>query len=285
MTRENHSDDAAAHALDALSNEERAGHERALEHDAELRVSQAGFDAVSEQLADAAPPIAPPADMKARLMASLAELPQHEAESPTESADDVSTRGPEPHENSEPERQGSESRESDAAPHAESPTPAERRARRRWYTRPVTIVVAAAAASALIFAGGAAVGTLVTENTVSTQSAAADKLAAINAASDVQRTSIQADGTSATVVWSESLELSAVVMDGLPSAPDGNVYEAWYIGESGAVAAGTFDADSDTTWHVLDGAFTPGTVIGITVEPDGGSEQPTTDPIMVFETA
>src|SRR5699024_3606637 len=159
--------------------------------------------------------------------------PQHEAESATESADDASTRGPELHENSEPEQQGSESRESDATPDAEYPTSAEQRARRPWDTRPVTIVVAAAGASAVSFAGGAAVGTRVTGNTVSAQSATADKLAAINAASDVQRTSIQADGTSATVVWSESLELSAVVMDGLPSAPDGKVYEAWYFGESG----------------------------------------------------
>ena len=48
--------------------------------------------------------------------------------------------------------------------------------------------------------------------------------------------------------------------------------------------AGTFDVAGGETWRVLEGSFTPGTVVGITVEPAGGSPQPTTDPIVAIET-
>ena len=36
--------------------------------------------------------------------------------------------------------------------------------------------------------------------------------------------------------------------------------------------------------RVLEGEFVPGTAVGITVEPAGGSEQPTTEPIAVIAT-
>ncbi|QPZ38008.1 anti-sigma factor [Paramicrobacterium chengjingii] len=275
MTRDKDAE-AAAHALDADSAEERAAFDDALTSDASLRRKQAEFDDVARELADATAPVAPPDGMKSRLMSAISDLPQH---TPEPAADVPLEAGP----TAEPQH-GAHGHDSSSV--ATPMTPAEKRAQRRWYTRPATIAVAAVAASALIFAGGTLIGTVVTNDSVTAQSEAADKLAAINAADDTQSTSVESGGTSATVVWSESLGLSAVVMQGLPDAPDGKVYEAWYIDDSGAVAAGTFVANTnETTWHVLDGAFSPGTVIGITVEPQGGSDQPTSDPIMVFETA
>lgn len=272
MTREN-DPDAAAHALDALSDEERARHEQAVERDPALRASQDEFDTVAAQLAAVASPVAPPDEMKARLMAAIAELPQQDpAAAQARRPSDVQGAG------------ADQDDAADAGERAAPPTRAEQRARRRWYARPPMIALTAAAAAALVFAGGAVVGTLVTGDSPA-QSTAADKLASINAAPDVQRTQLQADGIAAALVWSESLELSAVVMDNLPAAPNGSVYEAWYIDEDGAAPAGTFAADAGTTWHVLDGAFTPGATIGITVEPEGGSDQPTSDPIMAIETS
>jgi anti-sigma-K factor RskA len=35
---------------------------------------------------------------------------------------------------------------------------------------------------------------------------------------------------------------------------------------------------------VLEGSFTPGVAVGVTVEPEGGSPQPTTEPIVVIPT-
>ena len=46
----------------------------------------------------------------------------------------------------------------------------------------------------------------------------------------------------------------------------------------------SFDANGGETWRVLDGSFSPGVAVGVTVEPEGGSAQPTTDPIVVIAT-
>ena len=110
-------------------------------------------------------------------------------------------------------------------------------------------------------------------------------LAEINAASDVQRAKVSMDDATATLVWSGELGKSALLVDGLGSLPSDKVYELWYIGEGGPVSAGTFSAANGTTWRVLDGAMSAGDKVGVTVEPQGGSKQPTTDPIMVIETA
>jgi hypothetical protein len=40
---------------------------------------------------------------------------------------------------------------------------------------------------------------------------------------------------------------------------------------------------SGTTWRILKGRFTPGDTVGVTVEPAGGSKQPTTAPIMTMD--
>jgi anti-sigma-K factor RskA len=61
------------------------------------------------------------------------------------------------------------------------------------------------------------------------------------------------------------------------------VYELWYIGESSPRAAGTFIVDAGgRSWFVLTGAMHAGDAVGVTVEPVGGSEQPTTDPVVAI---
>lgn len=158
---------------------------------------------------------------------------------------------------------------------------AERKARARWMTRPITALASAAAVIALLVGGGV-VATTITQNTE--RQAQADQLAAINAAGDVQRAVVDLDAGSATLVWSNELASSALIVDGLAPLPADRVYELWYIGESGPRPAGTFTApESGETWRVLEGEMHSGDVVGVTIEPRGGSEQPTTDPIIVIE--
>ena len=85
-------------------------------------------------------------------------------------------------------------------------------------------------------------------------------------------------------MWSEQLGRSAVQAAGLPDVGDDRTYELWYIDASGATPAGTFDPARGAAYVVLDGEFEPGLVVGVTVEPAGGSDAPTTDPIAAFET-
>ena len=90
-------------------------------------------------------------------------------------------------------------------------------------------------------------------------------------------------GGDAKVIWSIDLERSAVLIDGLPALEDGKTYQLWYIDQNGPRGAGTFDVSSDepTAWRVLDGAMSSVDSVGLTVEPSGGSDAPTTDPILV----
>lgn len=160
---------------------------------------------------------------------------------------------------------------------------AEQKARARWMSRPLTALASAAAVIALLVGGGL-VTTAITQTTE--RQAQADQLAAINAASDVQRTVAELDGGSATLIWSAQLASSVLVVDGLEPLPIDRVYELWYIDDAGPRSAGTFTMPaSGEAWRVLEGELRAGDVVGVTVEPRGGSEAPTTDPVLVISRA
>jgi anti-sigma-K factor RskA len=63
----------------------------------------------------------------------------------------------------------------------------------------------------------------------------------------------------------------------LAPAPAGKTYEAWVIGSSGPIPAGTFKGGGTVVLD-LTAQARPGDQVAITVEPAGGSEQPTTKP-------
>ena len=88
----------------------------------------------------------------------------------------------------------------------------------------------------------------------------------------------------ATLVWSGALGRSALIATDLPELPSGKTYELWYIRDGQATAAGTMNATggSDATWRVLTGRMAAGDTVGVTVEPRGGSKQPTTPPIVAI---
>lgn len=243
---------AAAYALDALEPAERARFE-----------AEASPEALEEarQLADtatllAADEVAPPPSLRASVLDAIAREPRRAAPSALSRPDaSAAARAEEPR--------------------ASTPAagPAERRARARW--RPARALGAVAAGSALLL-GGVAIGTQLGGD--SRQEA----LGALVAASDAQRSEVElADGGVATVVWSPEREQSAILFDGLPAAPEGSTYQAWFIDEAGARSAGVFDASSA---FLLEGELSAGAAIGVTVEPAGGSEAPTSDPILVVET-
>ena len=91
-------------------------------------------------------------------------------------------------------------------------------------------------------------------------------------------------GTKVTVVVSPSQRTSVFLGDGLPAAPSGHTYELWYISAGGAVPAGTFEPDSaGHVTKVLSGTVGGASTIGVTVEPAGGSQQPTTKPMVALQ--
>jgi anti-sigma-K factor RskA len=156
----------------------------------------------------------------------------------------------------------------------------------RWFNRPIVALTSVAAAIALIIGAGAISSQW--GNSSGFEQQQADALAAITAADDMQRAAAEVStGGTATLVWSEELASSALIVDGVAELPEGKTYELWYIDAAGtATPAGLFDvSDSDRTLRVLEGEMSAGDTVGVTVEPKGGSSTPTTDPIVAIASA
>ncbi len=115
----------------------------------------------------------------------------------------------------------------------------------------------------------------------------ADALSAITSAADKQEAVADvAGGGTAKLVWSPTLATSAIIMRDVVPLTSSKVYELWYIDTAGARSAGlmTVGADGSST-QVLSGTMHAGDTIGVTVEPAGGSDGPTTDPVVVIASA
>jgi len=271
---------AAAYALDALDDADRAAVERALASSPELRDELDRYAESVAHLAELAEPVEPPPGLKPRLMAEIDRTPQLTADAAvtTEGAAAEATTGaaaPAPATSAPEPPPASASMAPDHRPGA-----AEREARRRWFQRPGAIIAAAAAAVVLV--AGAVIG--IGWPGPNGWGAQLER-AAIAAAPDAQTATAEAaGGGEVTLVWSAEQGRSVLVAEGLPDVGADETYELWYIDDAGATSAGTFDASGAQTWRVLEGDFASGAAVGVTVEPAGGSPQPTTEPIVVIPT-
>ena len=91
------------------------------------------------------------------------------------------------------------------------------------------------------------------------------------------------NGGVATVVLAADRHELAVVTTGLPALPSGQVYQLWLIGKPKIVSAGLLPpAKNGQTPAVLATGVVKGDTLGLTVEPAGGSAQPTTTPILAL---
>lgn len=259
----------------------RLGAELGAENEQEARE----FEDVAAQLGLAAEPVQPRPELKAALFAALQTTPQlppltEPAAAPAEAAAPASPAPVSPAPASPAPVSPAPASPVEATP--EALTPAERKAQRRWFSRPA-VIAASAAAAVVLFFGGAIVGGSLAGNDSTTQQQAS-ALAAINAAPDAQRaTSAVAGGGTATLVWSATLGTSAIIASDLPSLPKDKTYELWYIRGGEATPAGTMNAaETGSTWKVLAGTMKAGDTVGVTVEPSGGSSRPTTDPIVAI---
>lgn len=265
---------SGAYSLDALSAEEKERFERALASSDELRAESAGF-ADTAALLGSLDSVAPPPSLKADIFAKIQGLPQ--LAPLTDDTSDASS-----------ESAPVDAPVAESAPIAEpasgatrTPGRAESEAQRRWFRSPGALLGLAAASVAAI------AGSIVGVNWPGpTGWGAQHELTSIQAAADATTfTSEVAGGGEVTVLWSADLGRAAVMVEGMPQPADGQTYELWFIDDSGAVPAGTFEpGDDGSTWRVLEGENSGSPAIGVTVEPEGGSPAPTTDPIVVVQT-
>ncbi|TFV61160.1 anti-sigma factor [Mycobacterium sp. PS03-16] len=143
---------------------------------------------------------------------------------------------------------------------------ARRGSRSRWRT-----AVLAAAAAVVIGLGALVAG--LTLRPADQQTTAEQ----VFAAPDVQTVSgpVPGGGT-ATVVFSKERNAGVLVMNDVPPPQPGTVYQMWLVGDDGAHSAGTMDATavSPSTTAVLPDLGSS-QALAFTVEPPGGSQEPT----------
>jgi anti-sigma-K factor RskA len=91
------------------------------------------------------------------------------------------------------------------------------------------------------------------------------------------------DAGRATVTRSKSLDRAVITTEDMVSAPEGKAYELWFqTPDESMVPAGLMpDAPNQTV--VLDGSAADAIAVGITVEPEGGSPEPSGAPIALFD--
>ncbi|MDT0485395.1 MULTISPECIES: anti-sigma factor [Streptomyces] len=91
-----------------------------------------------------------------------------------------------------------------------------------------------------------------------------------------------ARGGTASVVVSRAQGRSAFFGSGLPPLTDDRVYQLWYTESGQFRPAGLLSTESGREARVLDGPLGGATGVCVTVEPAGGSRQPTTHPLGVI---
>lgn len=270
----------AAYALGAVDAQEAAEFEALLERDPMLRAEVEELRATAADLAWTTEPVEPSPRLKVDIMAMLDATPQLPPLAvPSAVADD--DRLPAPVTELRPAS-------SSASPGAAAPSSsasrerlgsASARASDRWFRRPGALIGVAAAAVVLVV-GGVVVGTGFGGPDTS-QAPVASAYEQVTTASDVviDKRDVVGGGT-ATVYFSASEAKTAVVLNDASPLPEGHVLQMWYVGASGPVSAGVMPAADGAGHAVLQGNYTPGDTVAITVEPEGGSEQPTTEPIV-----
>src|SRR6478672_11779333 len=240
---------SGAYAVDALDDAERASFEQHLAGCADCRAEVAELSATAGSLASLAE-TTPPPSLRASVLSGIAQV--RPIPPPTENvaapADD------------EPDAGG-------------TVVPIRRRPRTAWF--------AAAAAAAVIAIGGLA------WSPWSDDTGSQSPMAQVTAAADAMTVSTTKDGATAEVAYSKQLAKAAISVTGMPPAPDGMTYQLWYVGQGGtATPAGLLGVDAGGSGQaLLTGQATPTDKVAMTVEPAGGSAQPTTDPLVVLSLA
>lgn len=88
-------------------------------------------------------------------------------------------------------------------------------------------------------------------------------------------------GGTATIVRSASVGKAVLVASDLPAVPSDRTYQLWLAKGSTFTSAGLVPGAGDQT-VVLEGDANTATGAGITVEPSGGSTQPTMNPLALY---
>jgi anti-sigma-K factor RskA len=89
-------------------------------------------------------------------------------------------------------------------------------------------------------------------------------------------------GARAEVVTLEG-DRAVLVVKNMPPVPEGKTYQIWVIEDDVPKPSGLFKPRQDSVAAVVEHPLESGDVIAVTVEPEGGSPKPTSDPMLAGE--
>lgn len=153
----------------------------------------------------------------------------------------------------------------------------------RVSARPRGVLVGAAAAVIVIFGLTAVVARLNARiDQLQAETAAAYR---VLSADDVRSIELAGNGNAQGRLIVSQDGSGLLVVEGLKPVGREQVYELWFIASSGPQPAGLFrPGDAGRAVHLLTGAdLTAIHAVGITLEPRGGSRQPTSNPVLTGE--
>ncbi|MFI1722503.1 anti-sigma factor domain-containing protein [Streptomyces sp. NPDC020489] len=112
---------------------------------------------------------------------------------------------------------------------------------------------------------------------------AADELAAVLAAPDARtRAAKLPGGATGTVTVSGGRDKAVFAVSGMAPAPSGKVYQLWFDDHGTMRSAGLMDPGRTQQAVLMEGAVDGASGMGVTVEPSGGSKEPTSTPIVLM---
>lgn len=246
---------AGAYAVNAVTDDERRSFEAHLDECADCRAEVAELRAAAATLA-ADVELAPPPALRASVLAAVSQTRQL---SPTSTAGTA-----------------------DAAPVAaplQPPQPVtdELAVRRSRRLRPW---LAAAVAAAVITIGGVAWQPW--EDAPAQLTATEQVLRA----DDAQRLELPMGSSEITLVRSPSVGRAVFLADAMPTPPSGKAYQLWFdMPGRGMVSAGLIPTSGRSVIVPLEGDARVATGAGITLEPESGSQHPTSAPVALFSFA
>ncbi|WP_420037184.1 anti-sigma factor [Streptomyces sp. cg28] len=111
----------------------------------------------------------------------------------------------------------------------------------------------------------------------------ADRIAAVLAAPDAKVTSAAVKGGAhGSVVVSRAGDKAVFIASGMAEPPEGKVYQLWFADGDHMRAAGLMNPSSADQSVLMAGAVGDASGMGVTLEPAGGSKQPTTQPVALM---
>lgn len=199
----------------------------------------------------------PPPALRASVLAAIAGIPQSVADDGAPATSDSTPRV----------RPIQPAIESEIIPMSADAVPASAGRRRRFAP-----LLAAAAVLALVVGGA-----LIATNSTSSND---DPIAAVVEADDAQAHSVEGPIGALNFVYSPGEGAFVLVGESLAAPPTDSTYQVWLVNGGEPTSIGTFEPDDAGSVQIrADGVDPTGSTIAITVEPAGGSPQPTTSPV------